>query len=82
MRTNTTFDNLNNIFDYIYKDYTIDDEEEYCVYSVIYNNIYIQIVSDSDITQFNITFKYIESQIDINDLNLIKKTLFLAFDNI
>ena len=55
-------------------------EDEYNVYNLIYNNIYIQIVSDSDVSQSEIIFKYIESQININDLNLIKKTLFSAFD--
>jgi len=78
--TNTTYDNLNNIFDNIYEDFRIYDEEEYSVYSLIYNNIYIQIISDSDITQSEIIFKYIESQCNINDLDLIKKTLFSAFD--
>jgi len=78
--TNTTYDNLNNIFDNIYEDFRIYDEEEYSVYSMIYNNIYIQIISDSDITQSEIIFKYIESQCNINDLDLIKKTLFSAFD--
>jgi len=78
--TDTTYDNLNDIFDNIYEDFRIDGEEEYSVYSLIYNNIYIQIISDSDITQSEIIFKYIEYQISINDLNLIKKTLFSAFD--
>jgi len=78
--TNTTYDNLNDIFDNIYEDFRIYDEEEYSVYSLIYNNIYIQIISDSDITQSEIIFKYIESQCNINDLDLIKKTLFSAFD--
>jgi len=78
--TNTTYDNLNDIFDNIYEDFRIYDEEEYSVYSMIYNNIYIQIISDSDITQSEIIFKYIESQCNINDLDLIKKTLFSAFD--
>jgi len=77
--TDTTYDNLNNICDNIYEDFRIDGGEEYSVYSLIYNNIYIQIVSDSDITQSEIIFKYIESQININDLDLIKKTLFFAF---
>jgi len=46
----------------------------------MYNNIYIQIVTDSNITQSEIIFKYIESQSNINDLDLIKKTLFSAFN--
>jgi len=55
--TDTTYDNLNDIFDNIYEDFRIDGEEEYSVYSLIYNNIYIQIISDSDITQSEIIFK-------------------------
>jgi len=78
--TNTIYDNLNNIFNNIYEDFRIDGEEEYSVYSMIYNNIYIQIISDSDITQSEIIFKYIESQCNINDLDLLKKTLFSVFD--
>jgi len=78
--TNSTYDNLNNIFDNLYEDFRIDDEEEYSVYSLMYNNIYIQIVTDSNITQSEIIFKYIESQSNINDLDLIKKTLFSAFN--
>jgi len=77
--TDKTYDNLNDIFDNIYEDFRIN-EEEYSVYSLIYNNIYIQIVSNSDITQSEIIFKYIESQININDLYQIKKTLFSAFN--
>jgi len=61
--TDTTYDNLNDIFDNIYEDFRINGEDEYNVYNLIYNNIYIQIVSDSDITQSEIIFKYIESQI-------------------
>jgi len=78
--TNTTYDNINDIFDYIYENFRINGEDEYSVYSLIYNNIYIQIISDTDITQSEIIFKYIESQISINDIDLIKKTLFSAFD--
>jgi hypothetical protein len=75
--TNTTYTNINNILHYIYEDYMIDYECDYYVYSIIYNNI--QLVSDSNITQSTIIFKYIENQININDFDLIKKTLYLAF---
>jgi len=78
--TDTTYDNLNDIFDNIYEDFRIDGDYEYNVYNLIYNNIYVQIVSDSDYIQSEIIFKYIESQISINDLTLIKNTLFSAFD--
>ena len=81
--TNITYDNLINILNYIYPDYINSYKDGYniyyCVYSIIYNNIIIQITSDSDITHSSIIFRYIESQIDINDLNLIKKIFFLAF---
>jgi hypothetical protein len=43
------YTNLINILDYIYKDY-ITSEDGYCVYSIINNNIIIQITSDSNIT--------------------------------
>jgi len=78
--TNSTYDNLNDFFDNIYEDFRIDGDYEYNVYNLIYNNIYVQIVSDSDYIQSEIIFKYIESQISINDLTLIKNTLFSAFD--
>jgi len=39
--TDTTYDNLNNIFNNIYEDFRIDNEDGYSVYSLIYNNIYI-----------------------------------------
>ena len=78
-----TYDNLINILDYIYLDYINSCEDGYniyyCVYSIIYNNIIIQTTSNSDITYSSIIFRYIESQIDINNLNLIKKIFFLAF---
>jgi len=77
---NLSYDNLNDIFDNIYEDFRIDGDYEYNVYNLIYNNIYVQIVSDSDYIQSEIIFKYIESQISINDLTLIKNTLFSAFD--
>ena len=81
--TDTTYDNLINILDYIYPDYINSCKYGYniyyCVYSIIYNNIIIQITSNSDIIHSSIIFRYIESQLDINDLNLIKKIFFLAF---
>jgi hypothetical protein len=74
--TDITYTNIINILNYIYPNYITSEKN---MYSVIYNNIIIQITSDSDITQSNIIFRYMESQININDLNLIKNTFFIAF---
>ena len=61
------------IADYIYEDYINDGQDGYCYYSFIYNNIIVFIENDSDISKPSITFKYIKSQIEIRDLNIIKK---------
>ena len=42
--TESTFDTIIHIADYIYEDYITDDYYDYCFYSFIYNNISVYIV--------------------------------------
>ena len=71
--TDTTYDTLIDIADYIYEDYINDDYDDYYDYCFIYNNIIVLIESDSEISKPSIRFKYVKSQIDICDLDKIKK---------
>jgi hypothetical protein len=71
--TESTFDTITHIADYIYEDYINDDYYDYCFYSFIYNNIIVFIESDSVISKPSIQYKYVKSQIDICDLDKIKK---------
>ena len=68
-----TYDTIIDIADYIYEDYNNDDYGDYCSYCFIYNNIIVFIESDSEISKPSIQFKYVKSQIDICDLDKIKK---------
>ena len=70
--TESTFDTLIDIADYIYEDY-IKGQDGLCYFSFIYNNIIVFIESDSEISKPSIQFKYVKSQIDICDLDKIKK---------
>jgi len=73
--TDSTFDTIIHIADYISAEYNehFDDYWYYCFYSFIYNNIIVFIVSDSEISKPSIQYKYVTSQIDICDLDKIKK---------
>jgi hypothetical protein len=71
--TESTFDTITHIADYIYEDYINDDYDDYCFYSFIYNNIIVFIKNDSVISKPSIQYKYVKSQIDICDLDKIKK---------
>ena len=71
--TESTFDTIIHIADYIYEDYINDDYYDYSFYSFIYNNIIVFIESDSEISKPSIQYKYVKSQIDICDLDKIKK---------
>ena len=68
--TESTFDTITHIADYISADY---NNEHYCCICFIYNNVIVIIVSDSKISEPSIQFKYVKSQIDICDLDKIKK---------
>ena len=71
--TESTFYTIIDIADYISADCNEDDYDDYCSICFIYNNIIIFIESDSEISKPSIQFKYVKSQIDICDLNKIKK---------
>ena len=62
------------IADYIYEDYIKGGQDGLCYFSFIYNNIIVYIQNDSEISNPSIELKYVKSQIDICDLNKIKKT--------
>ena len=72
--TESTFDTITHIADYISADYNNEHDYYYCCIFFIYNNIIVFIVSDSEISEPSIQFKYVKSQIDICDLDKIKKT--------
>ena len=73
--TESTIDTITDIADYISADYNNDDDEyiNYCSICFIYNNIIVFIESDSEMSKPSIQFKYVKSQIDICDLDKIKK---------
>ena len=71
--TDSTYDTLIDIADYIYEDYIKGGQDGLCYFSFIYNNIIVFIVSDSEISKPSIQFTYVKSQIDICDLDKIKK---------
>ena len=71
--TESTFDTIIHIADYISADYNNDHYNDYCFYSFIYNNIIVFIESDREISKPSIRFTYVKSQIDICDLDKIKK---------
>ena len=71
--TESTFDTITHIADYISADYNNDHDYYYCCIFFIYNNIIVFIESDSVISKPSIQFTYVKSQIDICDLDKIKK---------
>ena len=71
--TESTFDTITHIADYISADYNNEHDYYYCCIFFIYNNIIVFIVSDSEISNPSIQFTYVKSQIDICDLDKIKK---------
>ena len=71
--TESTFDTITHIADYISADYNNEHDYYYCKIYFIYNNIIVFIESDSEISKPSIQYKYVKSQIDICDLDKIKK---------
>jgi len=71
--TESTFYTIIDIADYISEDYNEDDYGDYCSICFIYNNIRVYIQNDSVISKPYIEYKYVKSQIDICDLDKIKK---------
>ena len=70
----STYDTVIDIADYIYEDYINDGQDGLFFVSFIYNNIIVYIQNDSEISHPSIEYTYVESQIDICDLDKIKKT--------
>ena len=60
--TESTYDTITHIADYISADYNNDDDEyiNYCSICFIYNNIIVIIVSDSEISEPSIQYKYVK----------------------
>jgi len=77
----STYDTIIDIADYIYEDYINGGQDGLCYFSFIYNNILVYIQNDSEISEPFIEFKYVKTQINICDLDKIKKTFnfLLAF---
>ena len=71
--TDSTYDTVIDIADYIYEDYIKGGQDGLCYFSFIYNNICVYIQNDSEISHPSIQFKYVKSQIDMCDLDKIKK---------
>ena len=72
--TDSTYDTVIDIVDYNYEDYIKGGQDGLCYFSFIYNNIIVYIQNNSNISNSSIAFKYVKSQIDICDLEKIKKT--------
>jgi hypothetical protein len=71
--TDSTYDTIIHIADYIYEDYIKGGQDGLCYFSFIYNNICVYIQNDSEISYPYIEYKYVKSQIDICDLDTIKR---------
>ncbi len=72
--TESIFYTIIDIAVYISADHNENDYGDYCSIWFIYNNIIVFIESDSEISKPSIQYKYVKSQIDICDLDKIKKT--------
>jgi hypothetical protein len=68
------YDKIEDIIDYVCKDYNNERFNDYCYYCFIYNNIIVFMENNSETTDSNIQFSYILSQINISDLDKIKQT--------
>ena len=80
-----TFETIIDIVDYIYEDNRTGGQDGLCYFSFIYNNIIVYIESnnynDSMISEPCIEYKYVKSQINISDLNAIKRAFnFMSKD--
>ena len=71
--TDSTYATVIDIADYIYEDYFQGGQDGLFFVNFIYNNIIIYIQNDSEISEPIIEFRYVKSQIDICDLDKIKK---------
>ena len=71
--TDSTYATVIDIADYIYEDYFQGGQDGLFFVNFIYNNIIIYIQNESEISEPIIEFIYVKSQIDICDLDKIKK---------
>jgi hypothetical protein len=62
------------IADYIYEDYFQGGQDGLFFFFFFYNNISVYIQNDSEISKPSIQYKYVKSQINLCDLDKIKKT--------
>ncbi len=74
--TDSTYTTMIDIADYIYEDYFQGGQDGLFIVNFIYNNIIVYIQNDSEIIESIIEFRYVKSQINLCDLDKIKKTLF------
>ena len=72
--TDSTYATVIDIADYIYEDYFKGGQDGLFFVSFIYNNIIVYIQNDSEISKPSIQYKYVKSQINLCDLDKIKKT--------
>ena len=72
--TDSTYATVIDIADYIYEDYFQGGQDGLFFVNFIYNNIIIYIQNDSEISEPIIEFRYVKSQINLCDLDKIKKT--------
>jgi len=72
--TDSTYVTVIDIADYIYEDYFQGGQDGLFFVSFIYNNISVYIQNDSEISYPYIEYKYVKSQINLCDLDKIKKT--------
>jgi hypothetical protein len=64
------------IMDYIDENYVQDNYGDiYWMFACLYNNIFITINYDDP--EYSLIFQYIESEINTNDLKLLKDNIFL-----
>ena len=71
--TDSTYATVIDIADYIYEDYFQGGQDGLFFVNFIYNNIIIYIQNDSEISEPIIEYKYVKSQINLCDLDKIKK---------
>ena len=72
-RTDLIIETIIEIVDYIYENYIDNTYDEYWQIITLYNNIVITLQNDCDITDSYIEFDYIDGEININDLKILKE---------
>jgi hypothetical protein len=67
------YDRVGRVLDYVCKYYNNSRFNDYECYGFIYNNIVVSIENNSEISDSNIRFMYVLSQINIGDLDKLKQ---------